>query len=88
MVTLPVKVPVYFCITLDASEAVRVYVPVVTAFEKRVERLEREYELAVKAQKVREAIREYDLELYTKRARQNTVELEMFSDRKGFDKFV
>jgi len=58
------------------------------AFEKRVERLEREYELAVKAQKVRESIREYDLELYNKRARQNTVELEMFSDRKGFDKFV
>jgi len=58
------------------------------AFEKRVERLEREYELALKAQKVREAVEAYDLELYTKRARQNTVELEMFSDRKGFDKFV
>ena len=58
------------------------------AFEKRVERLEREYELALKAQKVREAVEAYDLELYTKRARQNTVELEMFSDRKVFDKFV
>jgi hypothetical protein len=58
------------------------------AFEKRVERLEQEYELAVKAQKVRDAVEAYDLELYTKRARQNTVELEMFSDRKVFDKFV
>jgi hypothetical protein len=58
------------------------------AFEKRVERLEQEYELAVKAQKVREAVEAYDLELYAKRVRQNTVELEMFSNRKGFDKFV
>jgi hypothetical protein len=58
------------------------------AFEKRVERLDQEYRLAVKAQKVRDAVQEYDLELYNKKARQNTVELEMFSYRRLFDKFV
>lgn len=58
------------------------------AFEKRVERLDQEYRLEVKAQKVREAVEAYDLELYNKRARQNTVELEMFSYRRLFDKFV
>jgi hypothetical protein len=58
------------------------------AFEKRVERLDQEYRLAVKAQKVRDAVEAYDLELYNKKARQNTVELEMFSYRRLFDKFV
>ena len=31
IVTLPVKVPVYFCTTFDASAAVKVTVPEVTA---------------------------------------------------------
>jgi hypothetical protein len=58
------------------------------AFERRIGRLEEEYRLAEKAQKVREAVQAYDLELYNKRARQNTIELEIFSNRKVFDKFV
>ena len=58
------------------------------ASEKRIERLQNEYDQEVKAQKVRNAIDEYDLELYNKKARQNTIELEMFSNRKKFDVFV
>jgi hypothetical protein len=58
------------------------------AFEKRVERLEFEYDQAVKAKKVREAVEAYDLELYNKRARQTTIELEIFQNRVGFDKYV
>ncbi len=58
------------------------------AFEKRIERLDNEYRLAVKAQKVRDAVEVYDLELYNKRARQNTVELEVFRDTKRFQVLV
>ena len=58
------------------------------AFERRVQRLEFEHDQEVKAQKVREAVETYDLELYNKRARQHTVELEMFSNRKRVDVFV
>lgn len=58
------------------------------AFEKRVERLEFEYLQEEKAQKVREAVEAYDLELYNKRARQTTIELEIFSNRQNFDKYV
>ncbi|CAB4126631.1 hypothetical protein UFOVP79_9 [uncultured Caudovirales phage] len=58
------------------------------AFEKRVERLEFEHQQIVKAEKVREAVEAYDLELYNKRARQHTIELEIFKDVKRFDKFV
>ncbi len=58
------------------------------AFEKRVERLEFEYLQEEKAQKVREAVEAYDLELYNKRARQTTIELEIFQNRKRFDKYV
>ena len=58
------------------------------ALEKRMERLDNEYRLEVKAQKVREAVEAYDLELYNKRARQNTVELEVFRDTKRFQVLV
>lgn len=58
------------------------------AFEKRAEKLEFDYDQEVKAQKIRKAVDEYDLELYNKRARQNTIELQMFSNRKHFDVFV
>ena len=58
------------------------------ALEKRTERLDNEYRLEVKAQKVREAVEAYDLELYNKRARQNTVELEVFRDTKRFQVLV
>ena len=58
------------------------------AFEKRVERLEFEYQQEIKAEKVREAVEAYDLELYNKRARQHTIELEVFKDTRRFDKYV
>lgn len=58
------------------------------AFEKRVESLEYEYREAVKAQKVRDAIEEYALELYNKRAYQTTIEIETFNNTRHFDKYV
>lgn len=58
------------------------------AFEKRVERLEAEYKLEVKAQKVRDAIEEFALELYDKRARQNTIEIEAYANRRKIDVMV
>lgn len=58
------------------------------AFEKRAERMEFEHQQEVKAQKVRETVEAYDLELYDKRARQTTIELEMFKNHKRFDKFI
>lgn len=58
------------------------------AFEKRIERLEFEYRQEVKAQKIRDDVKAYDLELYNKRARQNTIQLEIFINTRRFDKFV
>ena len=52
------------------------------AFEKRAERLEFDHQQEVKAQKIRNAVGEFDLELYNKKARQNTIEIEVFSNRK------
>jgi hypothetical protein len=60
----------------------------VEAAERRAERLENEYRLEVEAQKMRKKVEEFDLELYNKRARQATVELEIFSNKRHFDKFV
>lgn len=58
------------------------------AVERRAERLEFEQRQEEKAEKVREAVETYDLELYNKKAREHTIELEMFTNRKQFDKFV
>ena len=58
------------------------------ALEKRLERLEYEYQQQVKAQKARDAIEEYDLELYNKRAHQTTVELEIFSNKRKIDELA
>jgi hypothetical protein len=58
------------------------------ASEKRAERLEEEYKQGVKALKMRTAVQELEVELYNKRARQNTIELGSFSDRKRFDRLV
>ena len=58
------------------------------AFEKRVERLEAEYDMEVKAQKVRDAIDAFALELYDKRARQNTIEIEAYANRRKTDVMV
>ena len=58
------------------------------AIEARVEKAEFDYKQLVKAQKIREAVEAFDLELYNKRARQTTVELQIFTNQKHFDKFV
>ena len=58
------------------------------AAETRAERLEFEYKQAVKANKVNESVDAFELELYNKRARQATIELEIFANRRHFDKFV
>ena len=58
------------------------------ASEKRSERLEYEYKQAVKAEKVNEAVDALEVELYNKRARQNTIELEIFNNTRHFDKYV
>jgi hypothetical protein len=58
------------------------------AFEKAVEKVQEEYRLAMAAHKVSLDKHEYDVELYNKRGRDNTIELEMFGDRRRFQIFV
>jgi len=58
------------------------------ASERRAERLEHEYKVAVEAEKVNKAVDALEIELYNKRARQNTIELEIFNNTKHFDKYV
>ena len=58
------------------------------AFEKAVEKVDEEYRLAIKAHKVSLDKHEYAVELYNKRGRDNTIELEMFGDRRRFQIFV
>jgi len=58
------------------------------AFEKRVERLQYEYDEALKAQKVRNDIEAFALELYNKRANQHKLELEIFNNQRNFDKYA
>ena len=58
------------------------------AADKRAERLEHEYKQAVKAEKVNKAVDALEIELYNKRARQNTIELEIFGNTRQFDKYV
>ena len=58
------------------------------AVERRAERLEFEHLQEEKAQKIRAAVEAYDLELYNKRARQTTIELEIFTNTRHFDRYV
>lgn len=58
------------------------------AVERRAERLQFEYDQAVKAHKMRTAVHELEVELYDKRARQHTIELSMFKDRIKVDVYV
>jgi len=58
------------------------------ASERRAERLDYEYKLAVEAEKVNKAVDALEIELYNKRARQNTIELEIFNNTRRFDKYV
>lgn len=79
MISLHKWYPFVFPTPYDAKSA---------AFEKRVERLQFEYDQEVKAEKVRQAVEEYDLELYNKRTNQNTIELEIFNNYRHFDKYA
>jgi len=58
------------------------------AFEQAVEKVQEEYRQALKAHKVSLANHEIDVDLYNKRGRQNTIELEMFANRRRFQIFV
>jgi hypothetical protein len=58
------------------------------AFEKAVEKVQEEFQQAVKANKIERLTTELEVELYNKRAKVNTLELEMFTDRRRFQTFV
>jgi hypothetical protein len=58
------------------------------AHEKRAERLEYEYKLAVEAEKVNKAVDALEIELYNKRARQHIIELEIFNNKRHFDRYI
>jgi len=58
------------------------------AFAKAVERVEGEYKEAMKANKIERKTEAYEVELYNKRARQNTIELEMFTNKRRFQIFI
>jgi hypothetical protein len=58
------------------------------ASERRAERLDAEYKQAVEADKVNKAVDALEIELYNKRTRQRTIELEIFNNTRHFDKYV
>lgn len=58
------------------------------AFDKAVEKVQEEYRYAVAANKLEFKTREVEMELYDKRARQNTIELGSFENRRRFQIFV
>lgn len=58
------------------------------AFDKAVEKVQEEYRYAVAANKLEFKTREVEVELYDKRARQNTIELGSFENRRRFQIFV
>jgi hypothetical protein len=58
------------------------------AFDKAVEKVQEEYRYAVAANKLELKTLEVELELYDKKARQNTIELGSFENRRRFQIFV
>ena len=58
------------------------------AFDKAVEKVQEEHGYAVAANKLELKTIELDIELYDKRARQNTIELGSFENRRRFQIFV
>jgi hypothetical protein len=58
------------------------------AFDKAVEKVQEEYRQAVEANKLELKTIELEVELYDKRARQNTIELGSFENRRRFQIFV
>ena len=57
-------------------------------FEKAVEKNNEEYKQALEGLKEAQKTHELEVELYDKRARQNTIELGMFENRRRFQIFV
>ena len=58
------------------------------AFDKAVEKVQAEYKEAVEAHKLELKTIKLEVELYDKRARQNTIELGSFEDRRRFAIFI
>ena len=58
------------------------------AFDKAVEKVQEEYRYAVAANKLELKTIEVEVELYDKRARQNTIDLGSFESRRRFQIFV
>jgi len=52
------------------------------ALERRAERLTEEYKQALKMQKMENKINDLEFELYVKKAEQNGLQLEIFTNRK------
>jgi chromosome segregation ATPase len=52
------------------------------ALERRTQRLEEEYKQALKMKKVKNKIDDLEFELYVKKAEQNQLRLEIFTNRK------
>ena len=52
------------------------------ALERRQQRLEEEYKQALKMKKVKDKIDDLEFELYVKKAEQNQLRLEIFTNRK------
>lgn len=61
---------------------------ITVAFEKAVEKQQEEYRQAVEANKIEKATLELELELYNKRAYQNTIELESSYNYRRFQIFI
>ena len=58
------------------------------AFNADVKKVQEEYALAVEANKKERVSNDFVVDLYNKNARQNTIELEMFENRRRFQIFV
>jgi len=58
------------------------------AADRRAERMEYEYKMALEAKKVEKAVDALEIELYNKRSRQRVIELEIFNSTRHFDKYV
>ena len=61
---------------------------VTVAFEKAVEKVQEEYHYALEANKLERKTLELEIELYNKRAHQNTIELESSYNYRRFQIFI
>ena len=61
---------------------------ITVAFEKAVEKVQEEYHYALEANKLERKTRDLEIELYNKRAHQNTIELESSYNYRRFQIFI